>query len=107
MKLNLNQELTDFDDQPIIEAQGTCPTCQHEVGSGKAITAKTVVTRIAAMPIQNDPEGKKAVAAFQAGLKAAVGDDLTPEDVVLLKERLFASGYNNIIKGRVAAILNG
>ena len=106
MKIEFETELLDLEGKPILEANGTCPHCGQEVGTGKALTAKSVLTRIAAMPLQADPDGKKAIAAFTAGLKVAQNEEITTEEASLLKERLFASGYNNVIKGRIALLLN-
>lgn len=104
---NFDITLIDFDGKELRNPDGIlCPQCGQPIGDGKLITAKSILMHVAALPFKDDPEGKNALAAFDAGLKVAHGDSLLPEDKVLLKKRLFASGYNNVIKGQVAKALD-
>lgn len=106
IKIDYDRKLFDFEGEELKKPDEQCPTCRQPVGDGKTFTVRGILMSIARINPADDKEGKKALEAFHAGLKAAARDPMSAEDVTLLKGLLSRSNFDTLIKGQVMLALD-
>ena len=109
MKIDVTQQLTELDGEPMVTGRRLCPTCGQTVGEIEPMTVRLAATRALSLTFKGEENlpGDEKVAQFHLALKITDEDepDLRVEDVALVKERV-GKMYGQVIVGRMWAILD-
>lgn len=108
MKIDVTQQLTELDGEPLLEPVAVCQQCGQMTG-GKPVTLRSVATRALMMQAQGgkNPPAEDKVARYHLAMRIHGEDspDLSPEEIVLVRQQV-GEQYQPLVVGQVWEMLD-